>query len=51
MAKASSKKPKVKQLTYEQRKKLLLTPCKSRAEVKNWIKFFFGARSSRPDCF
>lgn len=27
------------QLTFEQRKALLLTPCKTRKEVKNWIKY------------
>lgn len=26
-------------LTFEQRKALLLTPCKTRKEVKNWIKY------------
>ena len=26
-------------LTFEQQKKLLLTPCKNRQEVKNWIKY------------
>lgn len=26
-------------LTFEQKKKLLLTPCKTRQELKNWIKY------------
>ena len=26
-------------LTFEQQKKLLLTPCKTRQELKNWIKY------------
>jgi len=46
MAKAPKKQtsqiPVVKpptQLTMEQRTKLLLTPCKTRAELKNWIKY------------
>src|ERR1017187_10940276 len=35
-----SKKNKVSSLTVEQERKLLLTPCKNRNEVKAWIKFF-----------
>jgi phage terminase large subunit len=31
-----------KQLTLEQREKLLLTPCKNRQEVRNWIKYHLG---------
>lgn len=29
-------------LTFEQRKKLLLTPCKTRDELRNWIKYHLG---------
>ena len=29
-------------LTFEQQKKLLLTPCKTRQELKNWIKYHLG---------
>jgi phage terminase large subunit len=28
-----------KQLTFEQKQKLLLTPCRNRQELKNWIKY------------
>lgn len=35
-------------LTIEQRTKLLLTPCKSRLECKNWIKYHLGM--DLPDC-
>src|SRR5277367_6630367 len=34
-------------LTFEQQKKLLLTPCKDRQAVKNWIKYHLGL--SLPD--
>lgn len=47
MAKAKSKP--TTQLTAEQRRKLLLTPCKTRAEVKNWVKFFFFLELDLPD--
>lgn len=41
-------KTKIKpQLTLEQERKLLLTPCKNRDEVKKWIKYFLGL--SLPD--
>lgn len=36
MSKSKSKGPN---LTFNQRKKLLLTPCKTRQELKNWIKY------------
>ena len=36
MAKTPSK------LTFDQQKKLLLTPCRNRLEVKNWIKYHLG---------
>src|ERR1017187_7095552 len=32
----------VSKLTFEQQKKLLLTPCRSRQEVKNWIRYHLG---------
>jgi hypothetical protein len=35
-------------LTMEQRTKLLLTPCKTRAEVKNWVKYHLNF--DLPDC-
>ena len=36
-------KPKIKQkLTLDQDRKLLLTPCKTRDEVKAWIKYFLN---------
>jgi len=35
-------KAKVKPLTLEQERKLLLTPCKTRKEVKAWIKYFLN---------
>lgn len=31
-----------KQLTFEQKKKILLTPCKTRAELKKWVKYFLN---------
>lgn len=37
MAKAPKKKQTL--MTMEQRTKLLLTPCKTRAELKNWVKY------------
>jgi phage terminase large subunit len=40
-------KAKTPQLTFEQSKKLLLTPCKNRDEVKNWIFYHLGL--SLPD--
>lgn len=43
-----SKKPQKKQLTEEQRRKLLLTPCKTKDELHNWIKFHLGLYL--PDC-
>jgi phage terminase large subunit len=36
-----SKKTSTK-LTFEQQKKMLLTPCKTRNEVKTWIKYHLG---------
>jgi hypothetical protein len=52
MSKAKGRAAKAPiQLTLEQKKKLLLTPCKTRAELKNWVKFFFfGAGSTRCNC-
>ena len=41
-------KKKVQNLTYEQRKKLLLKPCKTKAEFKKWIKFHLDIHL--PDC-
>ena len=35
-------KPASKKLTFDQQKKLLLTPCKTRQELKNWIKYHLG---------
>lgn len=35
-------------LTMKQRKTLLLTPCKTKMELKNWIKFHLGM--DLPDC-
>jgi phage terminase large subunit len=35
----ATNKTKLKQLTFEQQKKLLLTPCNTRQELKNWIKY------------
>jgi hypothetical protein len=40
-------KPKIKQLTLEQERKLLLTPCKTPAEAKAWIRYFLNL--SLPD--
>ena len=40
-------KSKIKQLTLEQERKLLLTPCKTRAELKAWIRYFLNL--SLPD--
>jgi phage terminase large subunit len=37
-----TKKVKAQKLTFEQQKKMLLTPCKSRDEVKMWIKYHLG---------
>jgi phage terminase large subunit len=37
MAKATTPK-----LTFEQQQKLLLTPCKTRQELKNWIRYHLG---------
>jgi len=37
-----------KQLTLQQRTKLLLTPCKTRLELKNWIHYHLGL--DLPDC-
>ena len=37
-----TKKAKKKELTLAQRTKLLLTPCKTRAELHNWIKYHMG---------
>jgi phage terminase large subunit len=33
---------KVAKLTFEQQQKLLLTPCKNRLELSNWIKYHLG---------
>lgn len=38
----SKTKTKKVPLTFEQQKKLLLTPCKTRQELKNWIKYHLG---------
>lgn len=35
-------------LSIEQKTKMLLTPCKTRAELKNWIKYHLGM--DIPDC-
>lgn len=35
-------KVKLKKISTEQERKLLLTPCKNRTEVKAWIKYFLG---------
>lgn len=43
-----SKQPKKKQLTLAQRTKLLLTPCKTKKELKNWIHYHLGL--DLPDC-
>jgi hypothetical protein len=40
MAKKKVVKAAPKVLTVEQRRKLLLTPCKTRQECKNWVKYF-----------
>lgn len=32
----------IKQLSLEQRRKLLLTPCKSRQELQQWVRYFLG---------
>ena len=45
---AKKKVAKKKALTMEQREKLLLTPCKTRSELKNWIKFHL--KMDIPDC-
>lgn len=37
-----TKKPKQLKLTVDQERKLLLTPCKTRDELKAWIKYFLG---------
>ena len=39
---------KAKKLTFEQRKKLVLTPCKTKKELGNWIKYHLGVYL--PDC-
>lgn len=39
MTKTTTVKKKKSGLTLDQRTKLLLTPCKSRAELKNWVKY------------
>lgn len=44
---ASKKTPK-KSLTPQQLESMLLTPCKTEADLKNFIKFFFGLQL--PDC-
>ena len=41
MAKKSSTKPNTA-LSMEKRKELLLTPCKTKAELKNWIIYHTG---------
>lgn len=38
----AKKKVAAQQLTIEQRRKLLLTPCKTRAELKNWVRYFLN---------
>lgn len=38
----AKKKVKAQGLTLEQQRKILLTPCKNRDEVKAWIKYFLG---------
>lgn len=40
--KGTKKKKAPVQLTYEQRKKLLLTPCKTKKEVQQWIRYFLN---------
>lgn len=45
MTKKKSKKPA---FTLEQRTKMLMTPCKTRSELKNWIKFHLDL--DLPDC-
>ena len=37
-----TKVPSKPKMTFEQQKKLLLTPCKTRQEVKIWIKYHLG---------
>jgi len=37
-----TKRKKKKELTLEQRTKLLLTPCKTKTELHNWIKYHIG---------
>jgi hypothetical protein len=37
-----AKKVKVSKITLEQERKLFLTPCKTRNEVKAWIKYFLN---------
>ena len=39
---AGKNKTKKKELSLEQRTKLLLTPCKTRVELHNWIKYHMG---------
>jgi hypothetical protein len=35
-------KATTKTLTFDQQQKLLLTPCKNRLELSNWIKYHLG---------
>ena len=48
MSKNSSNPSKSKELSLQQRIKLLLTPCKTKRELKNWIKYHLGL--DIPDC-
>lgn len=48
MAKTKVKNNNKNALTMEQRTRLLLTPCKTRNEVKNWIKYHLNF--DLPDC-
>jgi hypothetical protein len=41
MAKKKTLVPK-KELTFEQKKKLFLTPCKNKDELKSWIRYFLN---------
>jgi hypothetical protein len=43
-----SKPPVAAPLTMKQRRQILLTPCKSKAELKNWIKYHL--KLDLPDC-
>lgn len=43
-----SKKNPQAALTMKQRRAVLLTPCKTKVELKNWIKYHLGL--DLPDC-